>query len=101
MSDFANKEVEKLSGGEKQRVAVMRAIINNPAIVLADEPTGALDRKNAEITLSMLKEISHSRLVIIVSHDVELVMRFANRHIQLKDGRIEADKYIKEDVAIK
>ncbi|MDD3206911.1 MAG: ABC transporter ATP-binding protein [Bacilli bacterium] len=101
MSDFADKEVEKLSGGEKQRVAVMRAIINNPAIVLADEPTGALDRKNAEITLSMLKEISHSRLVIIVSHDVELAMRFADRHIQLQDGFIKTDEYVKKDVATK
>ncbi|MFA7378544.1 MAG: ABC transporter ATP-binding protein [Erysipelotrichia bacterium] len=98
MSDFADKEVEKLSGGEKQRVAVMRAIVNNPAIVLADEPTGALDRKNAKITLAMLKNISQSRLVIIVSHDIELTMQYANRHIALKDGILATDKIVKRNV---
>ncbi len=91
LDGFYAQEVGKLSGGEKQRIAILRAIINNPAIVLADEPTGALDRANAEKTLAMLQEISKERLVIVVSHDVELARRYATRHIEIKDGQIAFD----------
>ncbi|MDD4303840.1 MAG: ABC transporter ATP-binding protein [Bacilli bacterium] len=84
-------EVGKLSGGEKQRVAILRAIINDPAIVLADEPTGALDRENAIKTLEMLKAISKERLVIVVSHNLDLALAYATRHIEVKDGQIVSD----------
>ena len=84
-------EVGKLSGGEKQRVAILRAIINDPAIGLADEPTGALDRENAIKTLEMLKAISKERLVIVVSHNLDLALAYATRHIEVKDGQIVSD----------
>ncbi|MFA5421711.1 MAG: ABC transporter ATP-binding protein [Bacilli bacterium] len=91
MEEMAKRDVAKLSGGEKQRVAIIRAIINNPAIVLADEPTGALDRQNAERTMLFLKEISSERLVIVVSHDLELVRSYSTRHIEIKDGKVAHD----------
>ena len=90
--DLANKslmEVANLSGGEKQRVAILRAIINEPDIVLADEPTGALDRENSEKTMQILKSISLSRLVIVVSHDIALVAKYADRHIQIDKGQLD------------
>lgn len=84
-------EVGHLSGGEKQRVAILRAIINKPDIVLADEPTGALDRDNAEKTMQILRNIALNRLVIIVSHDTALTQKHADRHIQIDNGQIVTD----------
>ena len=78
-----------LSGGEKERIAILRAIINNPKILLADEPTGALDTKNSKIVMDLLKEISKNRLVILVSHNSKLVKKYSDRIITLKDGHIE------------
>ena len=79
--------VSKLSGGEKQRVAIARALINNPKIILADEPTGALDSKNSILVMEILKKIASNRLVIVVSHDKELVSKYADRIINIKDGK--------------
>ncbi|NCA96901.1 MAG: ABC transporter ATP-binding protein [Bacteroidia bacterium] len=93
--DLENKsqmEVAYLSGGEKQRVAILRAIINEPDIVLADEPTGALDRENSIKTMQILKDISKSRLVIVVSHDVVLASNYADRHIEIDNGNLITDK---------
>jgi len=86
-----NKEtqsVKNLSGGEKQRVAIARALINNPKLILADEPTGALDEENAHKIMDLLKKISESKLVLIVSHDKELVNEYADEIIEIKDGKI-------------
>ncbi|MDY0345024.1 MAG: ABC transporter ATP-binding protein [Bacilli bacterium] len=94
LDSMYSQEVGQLSGGEKQRIAILRAIINNPSIVLADEPTGALDQENANKTLAMLKEISQERLVIVVSHDFELARRYATRHIEVKDGQIVSDIFL-------
>lgn len=88
---LSNIEVANLSGGEKQRVAILRAIINNPEIVLADEPTGALDSENARRTMKILKDISQKRLVIVVSHELTLAQKYATRHIQIDEGRIIVD----------
>ena len=77
-----------LSGGEKERVAILRALINNPKIILADEPTGALDSKNSKIVMDILKEISHERLVIVVSHNKEIVNKYSDKIISIQDGRI-------------
>ena len=86
-----NKEkqiVNKLSGGEKQRVAIARALINDPKVLLADEPTGALDEKNGEEIMNILKTISQSSLVIIVSHDRELTRKYADCIIEMDEGKI-------------
>ncbi len=86
------KKVELLSGGEKQRVALFRSIVNNPSILLADEPTGALDEDNSFKVMECFKKISQNSLVIIVSHNNELVEKYADRIITLKDGMIKSDK---------
>lgn len=84
-----------LSGGEKERIAILRALINNPRIVLADEPTGALDTKNSEIVMNTLKDISKTRLVIMVTHNLNLVKSYADTTISIKDGKIEKVKDVK------
>ncbi len=86
-----NKEkqcVNKLSGGEKQRVAIARSLINNPKVILADEPTGALDSKTAIEVMEILAKVSTKSLVIMVSHDEELAEKYADRIIHMQDGRI-------------
>ena len=86
-----NKEkqiVNKLSGGEKQRIAIARALINDPKVLLADEPTGALDEKNGEEIMNILKTISQSSLVIVVSHDRELTRKYADSIIEMDEGKI-------------
>ncbi len=72
LSKKENQLVSNLSGGEKQRVGLARAIANSPLILLADEPTGNLDEHNSEIVMSLLEKISSSSLVIMVSHDIAL-----------------------------
>ena len=81
-----------LSGGEKQRVALARALVNNPSIVLADEPTGALDGKNAEIIYELLAKIAKTRLVLLVSHDLERSKRYGDAILFLEEGGIRFEK---------
>jgi len=88
--DKKHTEVSYLSGGEKERVAIARAIINDPAIILCDEPTGALDSINAQAVMEILKKLSKNRLVIIVSHDQHLAASYADRVITIKDGQINS-----------
>jgi putative ABC transport system ATP-binding protein len=80
----------KLSGGEKQRAAIARALINDPAVVFADEPTGNLDSKNGRIVLDLLEEhtVNAGRTMILVTHDPDIAAR-AHRRIGLKDGRLD------------
>ncbi len=85
-----NKPVQLLSGGEKQRVAIIRAIEKNADIILADEPTGSLDSKNAETVFKMLKEISKNKIVIVVTHNIEKAKEYADSIIKIKDGSIES-----------
>jgi lipoprotein-releasing system ATP-binding protein len=79
----------QLSGGERQRVAVCRALINDPVLLLADEPTGNLDRINADSIGSLLLELNevHRTLLICVTHSLELAGRFP-RKVELVDGRL-------------
>lgn len=78
----------ELSGGECQRVAIARALINDPKVILADEPTGALDRKNKEIIMSLLKEINKSgKIVVLVTHDLSLTKE-CSHIIEMKYGKI-------------
>ena len=80
----------QLSGGEQQRVAVARAIVHHPPLVLADEPTGNLDRRNAADVMNLLREINKEHTtVILVTHDEETAGRIADRVIRLRDGRLD------------
>ncbi len=85
------KRPNQLSGGQLQRVAIARAIVNDPTIVLADEPTGALDSKTSEQVIGILKEISKTRLVIMVSHNEKLALKVSDRIIRMLDGKITSD----------
>jgi putative ABC transport system ATP-binding protein len=89
-----NKLPKKMSGGQQQRVAIARALVTNVDIILADEPTGALDQKTGQEVLALLKEInSTGKTVIIVTHD-EKIAADCNRVIMIQDGRIRDDKKI-------
>ena len=89
-----DKRVNKLSGGERQRIAILRSLINSPKVLLCDEPTGALDSENSILVMDILKKASLKRLVIVVSHNVELVKKYADRIITLDDGKIVKDESI-------
>lgn len=86
----------QLSGGQQQRTAIARALANNPALVLADEPTGALDSKNGEEVMDLLMKSVHDigQTLVIITHNDELAQR-ADRIIQIKDGEIASDTKIK------
>ena len=86
--DLYHQKVYNLSGGEKERVGILRALINDPKIILADEPTGALDSENSLLIMETLKNISKTKLVIVVSHNMPLIMKYADRLIELKDGKL-------------
>ncbi len=91
LADFADRFPKELSGGQQQRVALARALVKKPKLILADEPTGNLDQKTATQVLDYLKELSSERLVIIVSHNVDDADKYADRIIELADGRIVRD----------
>ena len=80
-----------MSGGEKQRVAIARAIVNNPQIILADEPTGALDKKTSVEVMEFLKEQSKTRLVLMVTHNDKLAEQYCDRIVQMDDGCVVSD----------
>lgn len=92
IADKKNQKPVNLSGGQQQRVAIARSLINNPSIILADEPTGNLDTKTGEDVFDMLKILSHKfkRTIIMVTHNPEL-SESTDRSILLRDGRIEKD----------
>lgn len=96
MLSYANRKPNQLSGGQKQRVAIARALIKNPEIIMADEPTGALDSNTGKQVMDTLKELSKSKLVIIVSHDRDFAEQYGDRIIELKDGKIIRDVTKKE-----
>ena len=93
--ELLDKKCSKLSGGEKERIAIMRAFISKTNVILADEPTGALDKDNALLVMESLKEASKSSLVIMVTHNEELAKRYSDRIIHMKDGRVIQDEKIK------
>ena len=86
-----NKRPNQLSGGQMQRVAIARALVNRPEILLADEPTGALDTETGIQVMEILGELARDHLVIMVTHNPELADRYASRIIRLKDGRVTDD----------
>ena len=88
MDGMAKKPVNKLSGGQKQRVAIARAIVNKPSVILADEPTGALDSKTAAEIMELFHELNKKgHTVIIVTHDLEIAKQ-CDRIIEISDGKI-------------
>ena len=89
--DQAHKKPNQLSGGQMQRVAIARALVNGPSVLLADEPTGALDSETGEQVLQLLKEVATDHLVIMVTHNADLAQRYATRVVHLKDGKVTAD----------
>ena len=91
LGDHVDKKPSQLSGGQMQRVAIARALINGPEILLADEPTGALDSKTSVQIMDLLTEIANDRLVIMVTHNPELAEQYATRIVNLADGVIRSD----------
>lgn len=92
ISKYKKKIVSKLSGGQKQRVSIARALVKSPDVILADEPTGNLDEENTIRTMSILKNISKECLVILVSHEKRIAKFFADRIIEIRDGKIIRDE---------
>ncbi len=92
MAGFAKRKPNQLSGGQKQRLAIARALIKDPQIIMADEPTGALDSKTGKQVFDTLKKLSENKLVIVVSHDRENAEIYADRIIELQDGKIIGDR---------
>lgn len=95
-----NTPVKYLSGGEKQRVAIGRALIKNPPILLLDEPTGNLDDKRADNLLNLIKDLFKDRTVIFATHDKSLIERYPARVIELNNGKIISDSANNEKVNI-
>lgn len=91
LKDHAYKKPNQLSGGQMQRVAIARSLVNNPDIILADEPTGALDSATSVQIMNLIKEIAKDKLVIMVTHNPELAKDYANRIIEFKDGEVLSD----------
>jgi putative ABC transport system ATP-binding protein len=93
LADKINQKPTKLSGGERQRVAIARALVNHPSIILADEPTGALDSKTSDIILELLLDIHKKENVtlIMVTHENNVAIR-AQRSVYVLDGQIKEDK---------
>ena len=91
LEGMGKRKPNTLSGGQKQRIAIARALIKEPEIIMADEPTGALDSKTGAQVLDTLKNLSKTKLVIIVSHDHEFAEKYGDRIIELKDGKIIKD----------
>lgn len=91
LGDHLKKRPNQLSGGQMQRVAIARAIANDPNILLCDEPTGALDTKTSESIMELIKELSHDKLVIMVTHNPELAEEYASRIVHFQDGKILSD----------
>lgn len=91
LGNQVHKRPGQLSGGQMQRVAVARALVNDPDVLLADEPTGALDSETSIQVMELLKRVAERKLVVMVTHNGELAERYSTRIVKLRDGRITDD----------
>ena len=91
LKDHLYKKPSQMSGGQIQRIAIARALVNDPKVVLADEPTGALDSETSVQIMDLLKDIAKERLVIMVTHNPELAQKYSTRIVQVLDGNILSD----------
>lgn len=98
LEPWANHLPNEMSGGQKQRVAIARALITNPKVILADEPTGALDSQTTYDIMKLLQEINNEgKTIIVVTHESDVAAQ-TKRNVVLKDGVIESDVYIQQKV---
>lgn len=91
LGEFVKKKPNELSGGQMQRVAIARALVNSPEIILADEPTGALDSETSAQVMDLIKEMAADRCVIMVTHNERLAQKYSDRIIVMRDGEIISD----------
>ena len=103
MEKYYKRTPDSLSGGQQQRIAIARAIVKNPKIILADEPTGNLDENNTILIMNLLKAISKEHLVVLVTHEESLVNYYCNKIIHLSDGKVVniEDNYNIENLNVK
>ncbi|WP_298366582.1 ABC transporter ATP-binding protein [uncultured Lutibacter sp.] len=100
LTDWANHLPSELSGGQKQRVAIARALVTKPKVVLADEPTGALDSTTSESVMELLKEINREGMTVFVITHEEDIAEQTNRIVRLKDGIIISDEKTAQKINI-
>lgn len=100
LEGFLYRKVEQLSSGQKQRIAIARALAKESSIILCDEPTGSLDYETSESIIKLLKSISKKCLIIVVTHDLELANKYGDRIIQLKDGKLISDVFLNNDLKV-
>ena len=99
LKDHIHKKPNQLSGGQMQRVAIARSLVNDPEIILADEPTGALDTKTSKQIMDLIKEIAKDKLVIMVTHNPELANKYSTRIVEFLDGNLVSDSNpVSEDI---
>jgi putative ABC transport system ATP-binding protein len=93
LAERGEHQPSQLSGGQQQRVAIARSLVNNPSIVLADEPTGALDSRTGIEIMSIFQELNRKRgiTVILVTHDPDIAL-YSNRSLHFKDGKLQLDE---------
>jgi len=96
LSGYEERKVNELSGGQRQRVAIARALIKNPKVILADEPTGALDSESSIEVFRLLQRLAKEKLVIVVSHDQDFAKTYGDRIITFKDGKVVKDETLHE-----
>jgi putative ABC transport system ATP-binding protein len=100
LSDRIKHRTTELSGGQMQRVAIARSMVNRPSLILLDEPTGAVDTETAQQLVDLLKSLNHEEhvTIVLVTHDLDIAAQ-ARRRIRLKDGQVLADERTAEKVA--
>jgi putative ABC transport system ATP-binding protein len=101
LSDRSHHLSSQLSGGEQQRVSIARALVNNPVLLLADEPTGALDTQTGVEIMSLFQGLNHDGItIVLVTHELEIA-RFSRRILRFRDGRLIGDEIVKQPNAMK